>query len=216
MSKPDARENRWEPTERWERRYQEVLDAAAVEFADKGYLGASTKDIADRLSIRQASLYYYLPSKEAALAAVCERGVRAFIGNLRSILESSDAPFAERIRAAVANHLRPLAEQPYADYIRVFLRHRHELPPEPRAVVARLAREYQGLIERLFKDGVARGELRGDLDTHLATLAFLGLCNSVISNRSLPQSSTIDQIIDEYAGILSRGMLQADTRQRRK
>lgn len=216
MSKPEARENRWEPTERWERRYQEVLDAAAVSFADKGYLGASTKDIADRLSIRAASLYYYLPSKEAALAAVCERGVRAFIGNLRVILEQSDTPIAERIHAAVANHLRPLGEQPYADYIRVFLRHRHELPPEPRAVVARLAREYQGLIERLFEDGVARGDLRSDLDTHLATLAFLGLCNSVISNRSLPQSSTVNQIIDEYAGILSRGMLKAETRQRRK
>jgi TetR/AcrR family transcriptional regulator, cholesterol catabolism regulator len=215
MSKPDARENRWEPTERWERRYQEALDAAAIAFADKGYLGASTKDIADQLNIRQASLYYYLPSKDAALAAVCERGVRAFIGNLRAILERIDAPIGERIHAAVANHLRPLAEQPYADYIRVFLRHRHELPPEPRAVVARLAREYQGLIERLFKDGVARAELRGDLDPHLATLAFLGLCNSVIGNRSLPQSSTIDQIIDEYAGILSRGTLKAETRQKR-
>lgn len=216
MSKPEARENRWEPTERWERRYQEVLDVAAVAFAEKGYLGATTKDIADKLNIRQASLYYYLPSKEAALAAVCERGVRAFIGNLRAILEQNDAPIAERIHAAVANHLRPLAEQPYADYIRVFLRHRHELPPEPRAVVARLAREYQGLIERLFTEGVARRELRSDLDTHLATLAFLGLCNSVISNRSLPQSSSIAQIIDEYAGILSTGMLKAETRQRRK
>lgn len=216
MSKQDASENRWEPTERWERRYQEVLDAAAIAFAEKGYLGASTKDIADRLNIRQASLYYYFTSKDAALAAVCERGVRAFIGRLRSILDDKASSVEKRIHAAIANHLQPLAEKPYADYIRVFLRHRHELPPEPRAVVARLAREYQGLIEQLFEDGVARGELRPDLDTHLATLGFLGLCNSVITNRSLPSSASVEQIIDEYAGILSRGMMKTETRQRRK
>ena len=60
----------WEPTPRWERRRREVLDAAATAFAEKGYLGASIKDIADRLGVRQASLYYYFPSKEAALAAL--------------------------------------------------------------------------------------------------------------------------------------------------
>lgn len=216
MSKQDASENRWEPTERWERRYQEVMDAAAVAFAEKGYLGASTKDIADRLNIRQASLYYYFTSKDAALAAVCERGVRAFIGRLRSILDDETSPVERRIHAAIANHLQPLAEKPYADYIRVFLRHRHELPPEPRAVVARLAREYQDLIQQLFEIGVASGELRSDLDTHLATLAFLGLCNAVITNRSLPAATSIEQIIDEYADILSRGMMKAEKRQRRR
>ena len=36
-------------------------------FAERGYHGATTQDIADVLGIRQASLYYYFPSKEAAL-----------------------------------------------------------------------------------------------------------------------------------------------------
>ena len=78
--------SRWEPTAKWESRYREVRDAAARSFAEKGYLGAGTKDIADRLGIRAASLYYYLPSKEAALAAVCEHGITSFIENLRDII----------------------------------------------------------------------------------------------------------------------------------
>ena len=81
---------RWEPTARWERRYREVLDAAATIFADKGYAGASTRDIAERLGVRQASLYYYFPSKEAALAAICELGVRDFIANLHAIINNAD------------------------------------------------------------------------------------------------------------------------------
>jgi AcrR family transcriptional regulator len=53
---------------KWENRYREVLDAAAVAFAEKGYVGASTRDIAERLGIRAASLYYYLSLRSASWA----------------------------------------------------------------------------------------------------------------------------------------------------
>src|SRR5579884_267420 len=197
---------RWEPTPRWERRYREVLDAAAMIFAEKGYLGASTRDIAARLGIRQASLYYYVPSKEAALAAICELGVKDFIENLRQIL-AQPIPAAEKLRAAIANHLSPLRARPHADYIRVFLRHRHELPDGLRRTVSALARAYHGLVEQLFTEGVASGEFRSDLDPKLATLAMFGLCNSVIGARTLPRDTSIDQFIDEYARILAQGVV---------
>ena len=51
-----------------EKRRNEVLDAAAEVFADKGFHTATLKDIADRLNLLPASLYYYVASKEAALS----------------------------------------------------------------------------------------------------------------------------------------------------
>jgi AcrR family transcriptional regulator len=208
MSTPQTSPSRWEPTQRWERRYGEVLGAAASVFAEKGYAGASTRDIADRLGVRQASLYYYFPSKEAALGAICELGVKDFIGNLQTII-AQPTSIADKLRAAIANHLSPLRSHPEADYIRVFIRHRHELPDGLRQSVATLARTYQNLIERLFAEGIASGELRAELEPQLAALALLGLCNSVISNRTLPRSSTIDNIIEEYARIVIRGVAMA-------
>lgn len=193
-------------TERWKSRYREVLDAAATVFADKGYVGASTKDVADRLGIRAASLYYYLPSKEAVLAAICESGVEDFIGNLRAI-NARPMSGAAKLRAAVANHLSPLRKRPAGDYIRVFLRHRHELPDGPRQTVARLADDYQKQIERIFVDGISTGEFRADLNPQLATLALLGLCNSVIGARRLPRGSSVDDFIAEYSGIAIGGVL---------
>jgi AcrR family transcriptional regulator len=196
---------RWEPTARWASRHREIVDAAATAFAEKGFLGASTRDIADRLGIRAASLYYYLPSKDAALAAVCELGVRDFIENLQRIIAGPESS-ADKLRTAVANHLAPLRAHPAADYIRVFLRHRHELPDGPRQAVAKLAAEYQSLIEKLFVEGVATGEFRSDLDPKLATLALLGLCNSVIAVRSLPRGASIDDFIAEYSQIAIHGV----------
>ena len=207
MSTPGyAAVSRREPTPRWERRYREVLGVAATIFAEKGYTGASTRDIADRLGVRQASLYYYFPSKEAALHAICELGVMDFIANLERTI-ATPAPIEEKLRAAIANHLLPLRTHPEADYIRVFLRHRHELPDGPRHTIAALARKYTSLIERLFFEGCASGELRADLDPHLNALALLGLCNSVIANRSLPRTASIDEIVDAYAQIIIGGVV---------
>lgn len=67
----------------------------------------------------------------------------------------------------------------------------------------------QGLVEQLFVQGIADGQLRQDLDPKLATLALLGLCNSVISNRGLPRSSRVDNIIEEYARLLTTGVAAA-------
>jgi AcrR family transcriptional regulator len=202
---------RWEPTARWENRHREVVDAAATAFAEKGFLGASTRDIAERLGIRAASLYYYLPSKDAALAAVCELGVREFIQNLRAILEEHGSA-ADKLRRAVANHLLPLRTRPAADYIRVFLRHRHQLPDGPRQAVARLAKQYQDLIEQIFAQGISSGEFRSDLDARLATLALLGLCNSVIGARALPRGVSIDHFIEEYSRIAIGGVVYGKPR----
>ena len=44
--------------EKYLRRQIEVLDSAAAVFADKGYHGGSTGEIASKLGIAQSSLYY--------------------------------------------------------------------------------------------------------------------------------------------------------------
>ena len=45
------------------RRAPQIIEAAARVFAERGFHGATTQDIADVLGIRQASLYYYFSSK---------------------------------------------------------------------------------------------------------------------------------------------------------
>src|ERR1041384_2769351 len=67
------------------RRAPQIIDAAARVFASRGFHGATTQDIADVLGIRQASLYYYFPSKEGALELVCPQGVGGFFEVAKAI-----------------------------------------------------------------------------------------------------------------------------------
>ena len=70
---------------RYQSQKQAAIRAAASVFSEKGFHGASTADIAERLGIKQGSLYYYFDSKEEALEDVCLYGLRQYVDNMDAI-----------------------------------------------------------------------------------------------------------------------------------
>ena len=79
-------------------RVDDVRDIALTLFAERGYHGASTQAIADVLGMRQASLYYYFASKEAALELVCEHPQQAGAEGRRP---EALGPLGDRLRPVV-------------------------------------------------------------------------------------------------------------------
>src|SRR5215469_3158135 len=100
------------------RRSEEIIDAAARVFAERGYHGTSTQAIADVLGMRQASLYYYFPSKEAALELVCLRGTDGFVEAAEAVVHSGATPI-EKLARLVAAHIAPIETR--HDYVKVFI-----------------------------------------------------------------------------------------------
>src|SRR5262249_39062771 len=100
------------------RRAPQIIEAAARIFAERGFHGATTQDSAGVLGIRQASLYYYFSSKEAALELVCLKGVEGFFGAAKSIA-SGPGTARERLSLLINSHLSPLVDRP--DFVKVFL-----------------------------------------------------------------------------------------------
>lgn len=106
-----------------------MIDSAACVFAARGYHGASTQNIADRLGMRQASLYYYFATKEAALEEVCAKGTAGFLERARSI-QTGDGTAAVRLRRLLEAHVAPLANR--SDDMVPFLNERKWLPRDSR------------------------------------------------------------------------------------
>jgi|TARA_B100000315_G_scaffold248291_1_gene278006 AcrR family transcriptional regulator len=187
------------------KRFAEILDAAAEIFAEKGYHGASTTDIADKLGIKQAGLYYYFKSKDSALAEVCRLGVQGYVERLVTISQS-ELSADQKIRAAIREHLQPFHH--IRNHVRVFQSERRYLAGENRSEVNKLARKYERELRRLFEAGVAAGEFRQNLDCKLTTLALLGMCNSVTIWYDGKSEKQILKIADNYADIIIGGVVK--------
>ena len=154
---------------------QAAIRSAAAVFAEKGFHGSSTQDIAERMGIKQGSLYYYFKSKEEALSEVCLFGIEDYVRRMETIAES-DQPFEAKLIATVTSHLSSYREKNEA--LKVHNDERLYLPKEKRAKLKQLGSRYRQLLERIFEEGVNSGVLRDTIDCHFAAQAVIGICNS--------------------------------------
>ena len=184
------------------RRAPQIIEAAARVFAERGFHGATTQDIADVLGIRQASLYYYFASKEAALELVCLKGVEGFFEAAKAIAAGPGSA-RERLSLLINSHLSPLIDR--ADFVRVFQRERKHLPAESRKRIGRWSRGLERIFEDVISEGVARGEFRTGLDPRLTTLAILGMCNAA-STWYRKENTSISHIAGEFSRLVLDGI----------
>lgn len=96
-----------------ERARDEVLDAAARLFTDRGYANTSTRQIAEAVGIRQASLYYHFAGgKGDMLTEVLALTVRPTLENIDVVADLADDP-ATALYLLVLLDVQTLANAPH-------------------------------------------------------------------------------------------------------
>ena len=63
----------------------DILDAAAQVFRQKGFHGASMSDIAASVNVQKASLYHHVRSKQEILLALLDRALVMLIDHIGEI-----------------------------------------------------------------------------------------------------------------------------------
>src|SRR5262249_49220992 len=184
------------------RRSPEIIEAAARVFAERGYHGATTQDIADVLNIRQASLYYYFRSKEVALEIVCTRGVEDFFKAAQAIACGPGSP-SEKLAGLIRSHISPILDR--SDFVKVFLTQRQFLPNESRRRVGKWSRGIEHIFETVIREGQRGGRFRDDVDPRLVALAILGMANAVPSWYGKEKAS-IERIGSEFSALVLEGL----------
>jgi len=184
-------------TDRYQQHRAQAILAAASVFSEKGFHGATTTDIAERLGIKQGSLYYYFRSKEEALEEVCLFGMRDYVQRMDQIA-ARDQPFEARLMAVLTSHLSSYRERNEA--LKVHNDERLYLPPEKRTRLKELGTQYRENLERIFEEGVADDTLRDGLDCHFAAQSVIGLCNAwgdvIVRDPSLDLFDVIQKCAD--------------------
>ncbi|MFD0070145.1 helix-turn-helix domain-containing protein, partial [Streptomyces sp. NPDC127574] len=76
----------------------ELLDAAAELFTTRGYAATTTRAVAERAGMRQASMYHYVSGKEELLAELLESTVTPSLALARRLLAEDTVPAVSRLR----------------------------------------------------------------------------------------------------------------------
>ena len=136
---------------------QRLLLAALESFAQKGYHGTTTRDIAQRAAMSPAAIYMHYKSKEELLHQISRATHEAMLHEMREVFARPGTP-PERLRALVATHTRFHATMHTAT--RVANYELHALEPAHLAEIRLLRRG----MESVMREALRLGTVSGDFD----------------------------------------------------
>ena len=86
--------------------------ASSALFAQRGYFGTSTRDIADAVAIRQPSLFHHFGAKHEIFRTLVELDLGPSIDRIRGRL-AEDSTWAEKLHLTIACDVREALIQPF-------------------------------------------------------------------------------------------------------
>ncbi|MEY9214945.1 TetR family transcriptional regulator [Thermobifida halotolerans] len=182
-------------------RRAQIIEVATALFREKGYHVTSLDDIADRIGFTKPAIYYYFKSKEDVLFAIVNGIVDEALERFHAIAEGPGSP-GERVHALLVEHTRTILRN--LDANTVFYNERGLLSPEREKEMRKREREYTEVMQRLYAEGVANGELL-DVDPAVATATLLGA--SIWSYRWFDPEGRLsaDEVAEQIAKLLLNG-----------
>jgi AcrR family transcriptional regulator len=192
----------------FDRKYAEILDFATEVFADKGYEGASMRDLSRLSGMSLAGLYYYFDSKEKLLYEIQKHTFTTIVERLRKRLAGCDDP-EERIRIFVHNHVDYAVARQKA--MKVLSHEDDVLKNEHGAELAAIKREYYKICVKLVEDlakakGLRYGEANRERSARAAVMALFGMMNWLYTWYKPRIDPDAEALAREISGIFLQGV----------
>jgi len=190
------------PATRFDRRLAQILDHATDVFCEKGYEGASMRDLSRASGMSLAGLYYYFESKERLLFLIQKHTFTTVVHRLKSRLERVSDP-EQRIRIFILNHLEYFLANPAS--MKVLSHEAEALKNGFASEVAAIKREYYricvGLLDELKSDRGLR------FSTRIAVLSLFGMMNWIYTWHNSRVDADAGQLASEMSDIFLRGVM---------
>jgi len=178
---------------RFDRRLGKILVHATEVFYEKGYEGASMRDLARSSGMSLSGLYYYFESKEKLLYLIQKHTFSTIVERLRQRLDEVVEP-EQRIRVFILNHLEYFLANRKA--MKVLSHEAEVLKNGFGAEIAAIKREYYRICVGLLDDFKLAKRL--EFCSRMAVLSLFGMMNWIYT--------WYNPRVDADAEELSRGM----------
>ena len=183
---------------------EDILEAAAQVFRQKGFHGASMQDIAKAVNLQKPSLYHHVSSKQEILLALLDRALELLLERI-SAISSQNIPPDQKLQEMIRAYLQILAENMDLSAVLLFEHRSLERKQHARHVPNR------DRFEALWRDVLIEGVMAKSFHCEnpaLTTRAILGILNWTITWYHSDGPLEIDEIADHYSNLLLMGLIR--------
>jgi TetR/AcrR family fatty acid metabolism transcriptional regulator len=156
-----------------------ILEAAVKVFARKGYFAARVADIASQAGVADGTIYLYFRSKEDVLVSLFDEIMAEHIEKGREELAAVEGARA-RLLVIAQHHLRLLGGN--RDLAVVFQVEFRQSTKFMERFTAGWLHDYLAVITEVIEEGQNDGTFRPDLSRKLATKAFFGALDEMVTS----------------------------------
>ena len=161
-----------------------IKQKAKILFFQKGFLNATTQEIADEAGVNRALIHYYFRSRELMLEALLDETLQEKRDRVRSVL-TSDLPFREKI----ANYIDTIVDYglkyPYLDNFIISETARR--PEKVKLFCAKDRFRSSDLIREALEHEIKKGKIAPISAEHFM-VNLISLCNYPLLAKSVIQT----------------------------
>jgi TetR/AcrR family transcriptional regulator, cholesterol catabolism regulator len=206
--------SRASPTPAPPREYQDklrhILAHAARVFSEKGFEGASIRDLSRASGVSLSGLYYYFKSKQQLLYLIQINAFKRILASLEERLEGIENT-EQRLRILIHNHVDYFLRHPVEMKV---MAHEEDALDEPyRTEAIAIKRRYYQIARQIF-DGLQGSHSGRRLNPRVAVLSLFGMMNWVYKWHNSKVDPPADALGDAIAGIFLNGISGQRSRDR--
>ncbi|HET7207398.1 MAG TPA: TetR/AcrR family transcriptional regulator [Terriglobales bacterium] len=188
-----------------------ILEHATDVFYQKGYEGASMRDLSRASGMSLAGMYYYFESKERLLYLIQKHTFQTILEQLKSRLKEVSDP-EQRIRVFILNHLQYFLANQKAMKV---LSHEDEVLKNGfGAEIAAVKREYYRTCVHLMDE---LKEVSGLVfSSRIAVLSLFGMMNWIYTWHNQRVDADAGELARQMGDIFLHGICSAQSVQKNK
>jgi len=150
-------------------RTEEILEAAAEVFTEKGFDATSMNDIAKAVDLTKAGLYHYIRGKQGLLHAIMDFAMDAIEMQVVEPARAIDDP-VERLRTILSNHIHLFDK--YGTHVTILIDEVSALTPAHREHIVKRKRGYLDFMRSTLQELKDAGKMR-NLNVSITALNML-------------------------------------------
>ncbi|MCS7200128.1 MAG: TetR/AcrR family transcriptional regulator [Caldimicrobium sp.] len=187
---------------------ERILFSALKLFSEKGYLGATTREIAKEAGISEVTLFRHFVTKENLFISLLNK--HSFLPILKELIKDYQSkPLKESLVAIATAFIKQLREN--KALVKIMHAEFNRYPEPIKKVYKNLIEDTISELARYFQNFQKRGEIIS-IDPYILAQAFLGLFYSYFQCEEIGESErnvkfSEDFIISTYVEIFLKGLL---------